>query len=243
LKRIEPKPDTDLAKKRKREGTFGRPPATGPIIAHATPIVADRTADDPVRDKILEIIARKTGYPKDMLDLDLNVEAELGIGADGWAAMLAVIRSEYNIPPDEILQPRDFPTLAHVIKFVWERQVEIAGEQTAGRSAGQRESRPERATPTLAPASASTPTAPALSVNRRHSDVSRSPYFRVDAQTAEYAQVLAHAVDTFGSRTNANAWLNKPNRAFHNQTPLQILTQDPAAVEEELVRIDHGMFL
>jgi uncharacterized protein (DUF2384 family) len=58
-----------------------------------------------------------------------------------------------------------------------------------------------------------------------------------------YAGVLAHAVDTFGSRTNANAWLNKPNRAFHNQTPLQILTEDPAAVGEELVRIDHGMFI
>ena len=59
----------------------------------------------------------------------------------------------------------------------------------------------------------------------------------------EYASVLAHAVDTFGSRTNANTWLNKPNRVFHNQTPLQILTVDPDAVEEELVRIDHGMFL
>jgi uncharacterized protein (DUF2384 family) len=59
----------------------------------------------------------------------------------------------------------------------------------------------------------------------------------------DYADVLAHAVETFGSRVNANAWLNKPNRVFHNQSPLQILTQDPAAVEEELVRIDHGMFL
>jgi putative toxin-antitoxin system antitoxin component (TIGR02293 family) len=59
----------------------------------------------------------------------------------------------------------------------------------------------------------------------------------------EYAQVLAHAVDTFGSKTNANAWLNRPNRMFANQTPLQVLTEDPAAVEEELVRIDHGMFV
>ncbi len=58
-----------------------------------------------------------------------------------------------------------------------------------------------------------------------------------------YAAVLSHAVKTFGSRTNANPWLNKPNRVFHNQSPLQILTEDPAAVEEELVRIDHGMFI
>ena len=65
----------------------------------------------------------------------------------------------------------------------------------------------------------------------------------VDRQMTEYAEVLAHAVDTFGSRINANAWLNRPNRVFNNQSPLQVLTQDPAAVEEELVRIDHGMFL
>ena len=65
----------------------------------------------------------------------------------------------------------------------------------------------------------------------------------VESEVMEYANVLAHAVDTFGSRGNANAWLNRPNRIFANQTPLQILTGDPAAVEEELVRIDHGMFV
>lgn len=65
----------------------------------------------------------------------------------------------------------------------------------------------------------------------------------LDEPLKDYATVLSHAVDTFGSRTNANAWLNKPNRVFHNQTPLQILTEDPAAVEEELVRIDHGMYI
>jgi uncharacterized protein (DUF2384 family) len=64
-----------------------------------------------------------------------------------------------------------------------------------------------------------------------------------EQNVAEYAKVLSHAVETFGSRVNANAWLNKPNRVFHNQSPLQILTQDPVSVEEELVRIDHGMFV
>ena len=64
----------------------------------------------------------------------------------------------------------------------------------------------------------------------------------VDANVKEYAAVLAHAVDTFGSRSNANAWLNRPNRVFNNKSPLQVLTQDPSAVEEELVRIDHGVF-
>ena len=63
-----------------------------------------------------------------------------------------------------------------------------------------------------------------------------------ESNVREYAAVLAHAVETFGSRTRANAWLNRPSRVFNYQSPLQILTLDPAAVEEELVRIDHGMF-
>lgn len=67
--------------------------------------------------------------------------------------------------------------------------------------------------------------------------------FDVSQLALEYAQVLAHAAETFGSRTNANAWLNRPNRIFNNQSPLQMLTKDPSAVEEELVRIDHGMFI
>jgi|SRR5450756_1744516 len=64
----------------------------------------------------------------------------------------------------------------------------------------------------------------------------------VDARVTEYAQVLTHAVDIFGSRIRANAWLNRPNRIFNNQSPIQVLTQDPEAVEEELVRIDEGIF-
>lgn len=63
-----------------------------------------------------------------------------------------------------------------------------------------------------------------------------------DSRVLEYAEVLAHAVDTFGSRTRANAWLNRPSRIFNNQSPIQVLTQDPVSVEEELVRIDHGIF-
>jgi len=62
-------------------------------------------------------------------------------------------------------------------------------------------------------------------------------------EVMNYAHVLAHAIETFGSRVNANAWLNRPNRMFANRSPLQILTEDPQAVEEELVRIDHGIFV
>ena len=67
-------------------------------------------------------MAEKSGYPKDMLDLDLDLEADLGIDTVKQAEMFAAVRAAYNIPRDENLKLRDFPTLAHVIKFARDRQ-------------------------------------------------------------------------------------------------------------------------
>ena len=71
---------------------------------------------------MLEIVAEKTGYPKDMLDLDLDLEADLGIDTVKQAEMFASVRAEYHIPRDETMKLRDFPTLAHVIKFARDRR-------------------------------------------------------------------------------------------------------------------------
>ena len=87
------------------------PPATPPPIA----------TNDAIQEKVLDIVAEKTGYPKDMLDLDLDLEADLGVDTVKQAEMFAAIRAAYNIPRDESLKLRDFPTLAHVIRFARDR--------------------------------------------------------------------------------------------------------------------------
>ena len=61
-------------------------------------------------------MVEKTGYPKDMLDLDLDLEADLGVDTVKQAEMFAAIREIYNIPRDENRKLRDYPTLAHVIR-------------------------------------------------------------------------------------------------------------------------------
>src|ERR1041385_6935234 len=63
-----------------------------------------------------------------MLDLDLDLEADLGIDTVKQAEMFAAVRAAYNIPRDEKLKLRDFPTLAHVIRFAQERQGGAAAE-------------------------------------------------------------------------------------------------------------------
>ncbi len=85
---------------------------------------------DAIQETVLDIVAEKTGYPKEMLDLDLDLEADLGIDTVKQAEMFASVRAAYNIPRDENMKLRDFPTLAHVIKFAQDR----AGNATANGS-------------------------------------------------------------------------------------------------------------
>jgi acyl transferase domain-containing protein/NAD(P)-dependent dehydrogenase (short-subunit alcohol dehydrogenase family) len=92
---------------------------TGPI---PSPVAAQTATDDAIKEKVLEIVAEKSGYPKDMLDLDLDLEADLGIDTVKQAEMFAAVRAAYNIPRDENLKLREFPTLAHVIRFARDRQ-------------------------------------------------------------------------------------------------------------------------
>ncbi len=97
--------------------------------------------DDSVKAKVLEIIAEKTGYPSDMLDLDLDLEADLGIDTVKQAEMFAAIRAAYDIPREDSLKLRDFPTLAHTIQFVYDRKPELK------KGAKTKEARPEMLAP------------------------------------------------------------------------------------------------
>jgi len=99
------------------------------------PVAAQAATDDAIREKVLEIVAEKSGYPKDMLDLDLDLEADLGIDTVKQAEMFAAVRAAYNIPRDENLKLREFPTLAHVIKFARDRQPGVAKTSALGSSA------------------------------------------------------------------------------------------------------------
>ena len=124
-----------------------------PALASPLPLAAavevSPSTDDPIKEKVLDIVAEKTGYPKDMLDLDLDLEADLGVDTVKQAEMFAAIREAYKIPRDANLKLRDFPTLAHVIKFAHDRQPGSA-------SASPAQAKPQTAEKT-APAPSATP--------------------------------------------------------------------------------------
>ena len=143
--------------------------APAPVTTQPTPPAPVVTypqdgAGDSVKDRILELMVEKTGYPKDMLDVDLDLEADLGVDTVKQAEMFAAIREIYSIPRDENRKLRDYPTLAHVIRFVYEKRPDLAGGAPA---------LPETEAPATVPASVATqltPTTPAVTVPQQGAD-------------------------------------------------------------------------
>ncbi len=52
--------------------------------------------------------------------MDLDLEADLGVDTVKQAEVFAAVREAYGIERQENLKLRDFPTLAHVVKFVYD---------------------------------------------------------------------------------------------------------------------------
>jgi malonyl CoA-acyl carrier protein transacylase len=102
---------------------MGTPPEPEPQkeIAHAHAHADAHVDVDGVKDKILAIVSEKTGYPTDMLDLDLDLEADLGIDTVKQAEMFSEIRAAFGIPKQEDLKLSDYPTLNHVIQFAQDK--------------------------------------------------------------------------------------------------------------------------
>ncbi len=105
-------------------------PWTGPAAADApggAPAVAE--AGDDVLAKVTAIVADMTGYPTDLLDPDLDLEADLGVDTVKQAEVFATVRATWDLERDANLQLRDFPTLAHVAGWVRDKLGSAAGPQ------------------------------------------------------------------------------------------------------------------
>jgi hypothetical protein len=62
------------------------------------------------------------------------------------------------------------------------------------------------------------------------------------AKLETIGRVLAHAAETFGSAQKAERWLKRPNPLLDGR-PLDRIEHDPQAIDDELTRIDHGIYV
>ena len=74
------------------------------------------------------IVAEMTGYPPELLDLDLDLEADLGVDTVKQAEVFAAIREAYDIPRRDDLKLRDYNTLTKVVDFVHESRPDLVDD-------------------------------------------------------------------------------------------------------------------
>ncbi|MEZ9403302.1 phosphopantetheine-binding protein [Vibrio cyclitrophicus] len=84
-------------------------PASAPVSSQA-PVVAPATASNGldaavVQKTMLEVVAEKTGYPTEMLDLAMDMEADLGIDSIKRVEILGTVQDELPTLPE--LNPED----------------------------------------------------------------------------------------------------------------------------------------
>ncbi|MBK9682990.1 MAG: SDR family NAD(P)-dependent oxidoreductase [Betaproteobacteria bacterium] len=98
----------------------------------ASAVPSGATSADEVMQRVTAIVAEMTGYPADLLEPDLDLEADLGVDTVKQAEVFAAVRGHYQLERDPNLKLRDFPTLRHVAG--WVRQRIGAGAAAAGRT-------------------------------------------------------------------------------------------------------------
>ena len=130
--------------------------AAAPAPAPAPAAAGGKAAShDEVLKKVIALVSEKTGYPPDVLDPTLDMEADLGIDTVKQAELFGTLRETFAVPRDENLKLKDFPTLAKVAEY-------MSSRATAGGGGAPAPAPAASAPAPAAPAPAPVPTVPAM---------------------------------------------------------------------------------
>jgi acyl transferase domain-containing protein/NAD(P)-dependent dehydrogenase (short-subunit alcohol dehydrogenase family)/acyl carrier protein len=139
--------------------------ADGPAVDSAAPKpngAADSTTNGVVAEVVLGVVAEKTGYPVDMLDVSMNLDADLGIDSikrvEILSALQEVLPDAPVVPPDQLGELRTLSQIVGLLSSEPESALAHSSpepaEQVAESAADEIRSRSddiERFVPTLRP--------------------------------------------------------------------------------------------
>ena len=89
---------------------------------------------------LLNLVSEKTGYPPEILEMDLDLEADLGIDTVKQAELFAAVREHFGIPRRDDLALVDYNTLEKVVSFVQDSFQNNAGFSTCPGTSSRRSS-------------------------------------------------------------------------------------------------------
>jgi malonyl CoA-acyl carrier protein transacylase/acyl carrier protein/NADP-dependent 3-hydroxy acid dehydrogenase YdfG len=83
-------------------------------------ILPHADADDGMAKLLIEFVCEQTGYPAEIVDLDADLEADLGIDSIKKARLLGELRNRnlLTIQLDRTLKLQDFPTLRSILQLL-----------------------------------------------------------------------------------------------------------------------------
>ncbi|WP_158093791.1 type I polyketide synthase [Candidatus Avelusimicrobium gallicola] len=179
-------------------------PAPAAPVAQPAPAAKAVALDEAtVTKEIVKMVAEKTGYPEDMLDLDLDMEADLGIDTVKQAELFAAMREHYGIAQQEGIQLKDYPTIRHCINFA----LSHAGKPAAAAPAAQAAVAP--AAP-VAPAAAPAPVSASVTPAPAAVSAPVTPAPAPQAAPAKLAKKPAHVVAEHIGVPQADALITNP---------------------------------
>jgi acyl carrier protein len=95
------------------------PAPAQPAAAPAAPAAPAGVTNAEVSQNLLKVVSEKTGYPQEMLDLNMDMEADLGIDSIKRVEILGAVQQDYpNLPKPEPEQLAELRTLQQVIDFL-----------------------------------------------------------------------------------------------------------------------------
>lgn len=90
---------------------------TEPTLEVMKPVAKANVDRDGIEKKIKEIIAEKTGYPVEMLETDLDLEADLGIDSVKQGEIFGVVREYFGYAADENANIKEYNTIGKIVEF------------------------------------------------------------------------------------------------------------------------------
>jgi malonyl CoA-acyl carrier protein transacylase len=179
------------------------PVADLPAVAAATPAPAPTapTGAADVERALIDVLCAKTGYDAAEIELDFELEADLGVDTVKQAEILAAVRERYGLPRDEKFRLADYPRLRDLAAYVL-RRLETVGAQAA---AAIPIPAPASTTPApIAPAPAGTTTAPVSAPTVPAAPVAALPAAPAPAPTGA-ADVERALIDVLCAKTGYDA--------------------------------------
>ncbi|MHA1504011.1 MAG: acyltransferase domain-containing protein, partial [Candidatus Heimdallarchaeota archaeon] len=78
-------------------------------------------ANGAIAKEVVALLAEKTGYPTDMIEVNMNLEEDLGIDTVKQAEIFGIIRTKYDLPREDGVRIQDYYSVEKIAEYISSR--------------------------------------------------------------------------------------------------------------------------